>query len=67
MEKKSSRIVGVAVPKPLETIFDYQVPAGMTMPSLGSRLRVPFGKGESIGICVETKSVSDAGHLREIT
>ena len=31
-----------------------------------SRLRVPFGKGELIGICVETKSVSDAGQLREI-
>ena len=29
-------------------------------------LRVPFGKGELIGICVETKSVSDAGQLREI-
>ena len=66
MENKSSRIVGVAIPKPLETIFDYQVPAGMTMPGLGSRLRVPFGKGELIGICVETKSVSDAGQLREI-
>ena len=66
MENKSSRIVGVAIPKPLETIFDYQVPAGMTMPGLGSRLKVPFGKGELIGICVETKSVSDAGQLREI-
>ena len=66
MENKSSRIVGVAIPKPIETIFDYQVPAGMTMPGLGSRLRVPFGKGELIGICVETKSVSDAGQLREI-
>ena len=38
----------------------------MTMPGLGSRLKVPFGKGELIGICVETKSVSDAGQLREI-
>ena len=67
MENKSPRIVGVAIPKPLETIFDYQVPAGMAIPSLGCRLRVPFGKGESIGICVETKRESGAKQLREIT
>ena len=67
MENISSRIVGVAIPKPLETIFDYQVPAGMAIPSLGSRLRVPFGKGESIGICVETKRESGAKQLKEIT
>ena len=66
MENKSPRIVGVAIPKPLETIFDYQVPAGMAIPSLGCRLRVPFGKGESIGICVETKRESGAKKLREI-
>ena len=67
MENKSPRVVGVAIPKPLETIFDYQVPAGMAIPSLGCRLRVPFGKGELIGICVETKRESDAKQLREIT
>ncbi|MFL2527362.1 MAG: primosomal protein N' [Candidatus Azotimanducaceae bacterium] len=67
MENKSPRIVGVAIPKPLETIFDYLVPTGMTVPSLGCRLRVPFGKGESIGICVETKRESGAKQLREIT
>ena len=66
MENKSPRIVGVAIPKPLETIFDYQVPAGMAIPSLGCRLRVPFGRGESIGICLETKHESDAKQLREI-
>ena len=58
--------MSVAIPKPLEMTFDYELPDGLATPDLGSRLRVPFGKGESIGICIEFKEQSNLGTLREI-
>ena len=46
-------LVRVAVPVPLADAFDYLVPAGTPMPAPGCRVRVPFGRGERIGIVVE--------------
>jgi primosomal protein N' (replication factor Y) len=45
------QIVRVAVPVPLADAFDYLAPA--PPPALGSRVRVPFGRRESVGIVLE--------------
>jgi primosomal protein N' (replication factor Y) len=47
-------IARVAVPRPLWTPFDYQVPDGTPRPLPGARVRVPFGTSELIGLVVET-------------
>jgi primosomal protein N' (replication factor Y) len=49
----TSRVVRVAVPKPLRTLFDYEVPVMLPMPRPGARVRVPFGPGTTIGVAVE--------------
>jgi len=45
------RIIRVAVPKPLRMLFDYTVPDGFD-PVSGGRVRVPFGRGSVVGLCV---------------
>ncbi len=45
-------MVRVALPVPLYRNFDYAVPGDQTCPVAGSRVRVPFGKRELVGICV---------------
>jgi len=53
-------ILRIAVPAPLYTCFDYLAPDGIdpTTLSCGIRLRVPFGRGDRIGVLVEKVSVS---------
>jgi primosomal protein N' (replication factor Y) (superfamily II helicase) len=51
------RLVRVAVPVPLADTFDYTV-AAEALPRLGSRVRVPFGRGERVGIVVDQPSSS---------
>ncbi len=54
-------VVRVAVPVPLADAFDYLAPAGAPdgeLPPLGSRVRVPFGRGERVGIVVEHAAAS---------
>ena len=53
-------ILRIAVPAPLFTCFDYLPPDGVDPTSLscGIRLRVPFGRGERIGVLVEKIPVS---------
>jgi primosomal protein N' (replication factor Y) len=47
-------LVRVAVPVPLADAFDYLPPADdAPLPPLGSRVRVPFGRGERVGIVLE--------------
>jgi primosomal protein N' (replication factor Y) len=43
------KLVRVAVPVPLADGFDYRC-SGEDLPPLGSRVRVPFGRGERVGI-----------------
>src|SRR6478735_9227644 len=48
-------VLRVALPVPLPTLFDYLPPAG-TRPSAdwaGRRVRVPFGRGERVGVVLE--------------
>ncbi len=59
----------LALPSPLRQTFDYILPAKMTPPPAGARVRVPFGKQEMIGICTgisEQTSVPE-GKLRAAT
>ena len=50
-------VVRVAVPVPLADVFDYLAPSGAS-PTPGTRVRVPFGRGERVGIVVEHSAVS---------
>src|SRR6478735_9371333 len=48
-------VLRVALPVPLPTLFDYLPPAG-TRPSAdwaGRRVRVPFGRGDRVGVVLE--------------
>ena len=50
-------VVRVAVPVPLADVFDYLAPPGGS-PAPGTRVRVPFGRRERVGIVVEHTSAS---------
>ena len=50
-------VVRVAVPVPLADVFDYLAPSGAP-PAPGTRVRVPFGRRESVGIVVEHAAAS---------
>ncbi len=63
-------IYRVAVPAPLSTLFDYAAPAdAVSDPAPGTRLRVPFGRGQKLGILIETRDHTDvpADKLRAVT
>jgi primosomal protein N' (replication factor Y) len=47
------QLVRVAIPVPLTEAFDYVVAPAAPVPRPGARVRVPFGRGERIGIVVE--------------
>jgi primosomal protein N' (replication factor Y) len=47
------RLVRVAIPVPLADAFDYLAPAAEPLPPVGSRVRVPFGRRESVGVVVD--------------
>ena len=52
-------IVRVAIKTPLQTLFDYLPPADPSRPArAGVRVRVPFGRGHTIGMVVETRAHS---------
>ena len=46
------------MPVPLAEPFDYVAPWGSPAPAPGSRVRVPFGRGERIGIVVDHPATS---------
>jgi primosomal protein N' (replication factor Y) len=62
------KLVRVAVPVPLADAFDYLVPAGDALPQAGSRVRVPFGRHERIGLVIEHPSTTSVapGKLKAI-
>ena len=66
MPTEHSRVIGVAIPKPLDIIFDYTVPSDMTIPDPGTRIRVPFGKSEMIGICLRRTNNPAQNTLKDI-
>ncbi|NOX51780.1 MAG: DEAD/DEAH box helicase family protein, partial [Gammaproteobacteria bacterium] len=60
------RVIQVAVPRPLHTVYDYSVPEEMSMPTIGTRLRVPFGRTNTIGICTATEVETAHKRLKNI-
>ncbi len=53
-------IIQVAIPSPLPQTFDYLLPGGCSVAQivLGARVRVPFGRGQKVGIVVALASDS---------
>jgi primosomal protein N' (replication factor Y) len=64
---KAQVLVRVAVPVPLADAFDYLAPAG-PLPPAGCRVRVPFGRGERIGVVIDHPTTTDVapGRLKRI-
>ncbi len=58
----SRQLVRVAVPVPLADAFDYL--ADTPVPAIGCRVRVPFGRGERIGLVVEHPAATDVAPAR---
>src|SRR6188768_598022 len=62
MPAASTQVVRVALPVPLPTLFDYLPPDGLspTPDWIGRRLRVPFGRGERVGVVMEVGAPATA-------
>lgn len=63
---QTAPVIQVAVPRPLHSVYDYQVPQGMPLPKVGARVRVPFGRTKTIGICVSDTVESPHAKLKPI-
>ncbi|MFN3234849.1 MAG: primosomal protein N' [Gammaproteobacteria bacterium] len=59
---KNTLFLEIAIPCPLRKTFDYLLPEELskTLPPLGSRVRVPFGRRELIGIVVRHKNSTES-------
>jgi primosomal protein N' (replication factor Y) len=55
-------VLQVAVPSPLARHFDYLLPKGVAVPAPGTRVRVPFGKRDVVGVVLGQASSSDVPH-----
>ena len=57
----SARYLQVAVPSPLRRLFDYRAPADWAPERLqpGVRVRVPFGRGEQVGLLLAVHDHTD--------
>ena len=62
-EPRKKHIISVAVPVPLRQAFDFLVPVvsdnSQIRPSVGARVKVPFGSRNLTGVILEIKSDSD--------
>ena len=61
-----NRVIQVAVPRPLHSVYDYAVPDGMPIPPAGCRVQVPFGRSTALGICVNTEVTNPHSRLKPI-
>jgi primosomal protein N' (replication factor Y) len=59
----SQALIRVAVPVPLADAFDY-LAAAEPLPAVGCRVRVPFGRGERIGIVIDHPATTDVAPAR---
>ncbi|MYB38133.1 MAG: hypothetical protein F4Y26_12320, partial [Gammaproteobacteria bacterium] len=62
------QVVTVAVPRPLRRLFDYVVGDDGLVPAPGSRVRVPFGGAEAVGVVAGQAEASehDLKPIREV-
>lgn len=56
-QQPTTQIVQVALPVPLYRVFDYDC---STLPAVGTRLLVPFGQRQLVGICVGHGASADS-------
>ena len=63
-------VIVVAVPAPLRQLFDYLPPAGWEapLPAPGTRVKVPFGRRQLVGVVLGARAASavGAGRLRRV-
>jgi primosomal protein N' (replication factor Y) len=66
---KSPEIYRIAVPAPLYRVFDYLAPEDSPSLVSGTRVRVAFGRRETVGIVLDSADHSDfaAGRLKRIS
>ncbi len=62
--KGAAGIVEVAVPSPLYRGFDYKLPQAAAPPAPGSRVLVPFGHQQLVGIVLCSKQHSDVAFAK---
>ncbi len=60
------RVIQVAVPRPLHAVYDYEVPADQPLPAVGARVKVPFGRSQTIGIVVAVGVLTPHERLKPI-
>src|SRR4030066_2265061 len=53
------RFARIAIPSPLPRHFDYRLIAGDPVPAPGTRVRVPFGRQELVGVVLGVTTQSD--------
>lgn len=62
-----SLIAEVAVPRPIDRTFDYAIPESWAEPTIGIRVRVPFGRDKVVGYLLGKKTESDfSGKLQPL-
>jgi primosomal protein N' (replication factor Y) len=57
-------ILKIAVPVPLNRLFDYLAPDNISHISVGTRVLVPFGKSTKVGFVIENTTNSDITNER---
>lgn len=57
-----TNVIQVALPVPLPRLFDYDSP---TLPTVGGRVRVPFGNRQLVGVCVGENTKPDDSYARK--
>lgn len=61
------QIAKVVVPRPVWDSYDYLIPNDQTLPTIGARVRVPFGNSVTVGVVVDRVSDSTySGNLRSV-
>lgn len=60
------RVIQVAVPRPLHAVYDYRVPDELPLPAIGARVKVPFGRSATVGICVATDVSNPHAKLKDV-
>ena len=59
LQTPKASICRVALDTPLRRTFDYRIEAEVPAPTLGSRVSVPFGRRQLVGVVISLESESD--------
>ncbi len=62
----AGEIVAVALPVPVDSLFDYRLPAGASPAAPGCRVRVPFGRQCRVGVVAERRTRAERADLRRV-